>query len=118
MIYAIIILSLLILTTSLLLPWWIIVVVSFLFTIVSKKNSAAKSIFISFVSGLIAYFAISVYISIGVERSPAELIGNLFGNLPAWSAYLITGLIGGIAAAFGGLSGFLGKKIFRRQRDL
>ncbi len=112
MIVSIIILTLIIITSSLLLPWWIIVVVSFLYMAIKPQSSLWKSIVVGFISGFLAYLIYSMYVSIGLDRSPAELIANLFGELPSWSAYVVSSLIGGIAAGFGGVSGYLGNKIF------
>lgn len=105
------ILTVITIISSLLFPWWIIVVVSLIYMTFNAPNSLWKSIVISFLSGFMAYLLFSTYASLGLDRSPAELIANLFGELPSWSAYLLTALIGGIAAAFGGASGYLGGKI-------
>lgn len=105
------ILTVIIIISSLLFAWWIIVVVSLIYMTFNAPSSLWKSIVISFLSGFIAYLLFSIYASLGLDRSPAELIANLFGELPSWSAYLLTALIGGIAATFGGVSGYLGGKI-------
>ena len=112
---SIVILTAIIIICSLLLPWWIIVVVSLLYMAFNAPKSLWKSIVISFLSGFISYLLFSIYTSMGLDRSPAELIANLFGALPSWSAYLITALIGGSAAAFGGVSGYLGGKIWKNK---
>lgn len=111
MIKSITILALLILGLSLLLPWWIIVVISFLFILLTKQYTLLKSILVTFASGVIAYTAYCIFTTIGVEHNPAILIGDLFGELPAFSSYIVTGLIGGLTAAFGGMTGYLGRKI-------
>jgi hypothetical protein len=110
-----IILTTIIIICSLLRPWWIIVIVSLLYMSFNAPNSLWKSIAISFLSGFISYLLFSIYSSLGLDRSPAELIANLFGELPSWSAYLITALIGGIAAAFGGVSGYLARNIWKNS---
>lgn len=114
MIKSIALLTILILFFSLLLPWWILVVISFSFMIIHQQKALWRSIVISFLSGLLAYLFFSIFVSLGMERSPSELIGNLFGNLPSWSSYVITGLIGAVASAFGGVSGYLGNKLFQK----
>lgn len=107
------ILSIIIIFASLLFPWWITVVASFIYMAISPSNTLWKSIRISFLSGLLSYLIFTIYTSIGVERNPANLIGDLFGELPSWSAYITTALIGGLATAFGGISGHLGSKIIK-----
>jgi len=114
MLKTILTLTALILLTSLLFPWWIIVIVSFLYMALKKQKSLLKALLISFISGFLAYLFYSLFMSIGVQRSPAELIANLLGELPSWSSYIITSLVGGIAAAFGGVSGYLGKVVYEK----
>ena len=116
MIISILILTAIIIVTSVFLPWWIIVVVSFLYTALKTQNTLWKPLLVTFISGCFAYLIYSLISSIGLERDPAELIANLFGDLPSWSAYVVTSLIGGIAAAFGGVSGYLGGKILRESK--
>lgn len=114
MIKSIIILTILILGSSFLFPWWIIVMICFQFILLSRQPSLLKNILISFLAGTISYTSFSIIMAWGVDNSPAELIGDLFGELPAWSAYVLTGILGGLIAAFGGMTGHLGKKVFRR----
>ena len=113
MIKSITILTILIVLSSLIFPWWIIVVVSFIFMLFSKQKSLLRSLSIGFLSGVIAYLIYSLYSSMELERSPAELLANLLGALPSWSSYIITALVGGIAAAFGTVSGYLAKKCLK-----
>jgi len=116
MIKSIAILTILILGLSFLFPWWIIVMICFQYILLTKQSSLLKSILISFIAGVISYASFSIIMAWGVNNSPAELIGKLFGELPAWSAYAATGILGGLIAALGGLTGFLGKKVFRRAK--
>lgn len=109
-----VILTAIIIICSLFLPWWIIVIVSLLYMSFNAPSSLWKTITVSFLSGFISYLLFSIYLSLGLDRSPAELIANLFGELPSWSAYLITAMIGGIAAAFGGMTGYLGGEIWKK----
>jgi len=109
------ILTLLILGFSFIFPWWIIVAICFKYILLTKQSTLLKSILISFSSGVIAYTSFSVITAWGMDNSPAELIGDLLGAMPSWSAYLMTGILGGLVAAFGGMTGYLGKIFFRRE---
>lgn len=111
MIKSIATLTILIILGSLILPWWIIVVISFLFSLIRGQKSLLKNIGVAFLSGFVAYLAFSIYSSLGLQRNPADLIAKLFGELPSWSPYVITALIGGITATFGGVIGYLGRRI-------
>ena len=109
MIKAILSLSLIQLIASLVLPWWIIVVVSLLFAYLWRFKSLSRAIIICLASGLLVYSLMSIYTDIGAERSAASLLGDILGGLPSWTSYLITGLIGGITSAFGGMTGYMAR---------
>lgn len=107
------ILSILIFAASLFFSWWIIIIVSFVYMAIYPSSTLWRTIGISFLSGFIVYLAYSLASTLNTERNPAELIANLFGDLPTWSVYIISALIGGITATFGAMSGYFGGKLLR-----
>jgi len=84
--------------------WWLLMPSCFLISYIYMDNK--------WTSFVISFFAIfTLWVGLALMKnftspvSIANILSSLFGDIPNWSVYLITGLVGAIPA---GLSGFAG----------
>ncbi len=94
------------------LPWWVIAIAGFVVAFAIPQKSG-----IAFLSGFIALFLLwagmSFYMSNANDDLLAHKISMLFIKVDNPTAlFLVTGIIGGLVAGFGSLSGRLFKKLF------
>ena len=94
------------------LPWWFIAIAGFVVAFAIPQKAG-----IAFLCGFLALFilwaGLSFYISNANDNLLAHKISVLFIKLDnPYALILVTGLIGGLVAGFGSLSGRLFKKLF------
>lgn len=98
-------------------PWWIVVVIPFITALLIRSSGPT-----AFFSGFLGIGALWLWKSWMIDHETHSILSNkiaaLFGVPEAIYLVLITGLIGAIAAGFGGLSGHTFIKIFERKRRL
>lgn len=89
---------------SFIFPWWICGIVSF--AICFLVHPGYKTAFlISFIAVFIIWVLQAIIANQNFDTSMALVLGNLFGGIPSYIIYLLTGLTGGIA---GGMAGIMG----------
>ncbi|MEQ1553003.1 MAG: hypothetical protein ABL929_02425 [Ferruginibacter sp.] len=98
--------------TCLFLPWWVIAIVGFVVAFAIPQKAG-----VAFLAGFVALFllwaGLSFYISNNNGHLLAHKISLLFIKVDNTTLlFLFTGLIGGLVAGFGSLSGRLFRKLF------
>src|ERR1043165_7348693 len=98
---------------QLFLPWWIVVVAAFATGFFIQQNG-----FAAFASSFLAIFLLWIVyaytLSSANDNILASRVAELFNPITQGSViglYLFTGLIGGLASGFGGLTGSLAGKL-------
>jgi hypothetical protein len=97
------------------LPWWFIAIVGFIVAFAIPQKAG-----LAFVSGFIALFilwaGLSFYLSNANDHLLAHKISMLFIKVDnPILLMIVTGVIGGLVAGFGSLTGRLCKKLFVAQ---
>ena len=86
------------------LPWWgvapIAAVAGWLFPMPAGRNLLA-----GFVAGFLLWAAAALMLDVPNEGILSSRIGTLFVGLPRWGILLLTGLLGGLLAGLGCLTG-------------
>lgn len=98
-------------------PWWSAVVASSFLGFIFYKNRG----FYSFLAGFLAVFLLWIGYALIIDiNSQSILTGKVANILTVNNKYiliLITGVIGGLPAGFGALSGNQIKKIFKKEKS-
>jgi len=99
------------------LPWWSVVISSFLVGLIISNISG----FQSFLAGFLAIFLLwSIYalmIDITTQSILTEKIARIFTVNNKYILILITGIIGGLPAGFGALTGNQLQKAFKKKQS-
>ena len=100
--------------TCLFLPWWVIAVTGFVVAFAIPQKAG-----IAFLAGFVALFflwaGLSFYMSATNNHLLAHKISLLFIKVDnPFLLIIITGVIGGLVAGFGSLTGRLSRKLFTR----
>jgi len=106
-------LSLVVFLGQFILPWYILVILALLFGILFAKTWKS-AFFIPFLSILLVWSLYPLVISIQDDFRTANVIGNVFGAVPAWAILIINGLIFGFLAAIAGLNGFFLRNVISK----
>jgi hypothetical protein len=89
------------------LPWWFIAIVGFIVAFAIPQKAG-----VAFVSGFIALFILWAGLSFYVSNANDHLLAHKISML---LLMIVTGVIGGLVAGFGSLTGRLCKKLFVAQ---
>jgi hypothetical protein len=96
-------------------PWWSVVVASFFVGIIAPGKGLN-----AFMSGFIGvgllWFTYAAIIDMETNSILTEKVANIFSLPNSFYVLIITGVIGGIAAGFGALSGNYFRAMFTRRR--
>jgi hypothetical protein len=108
---SILLIALLSFAASLFLPWWVIAIAGFVVALFIPQKTG-----LAFLSGFIALFilwaGLSFYISNANDNLLAHKMSMLFIKIDnPFLLFIVTGVIGGLVAGLGSLSGRLFKKM-------
>jgi hypothetical protein len=107
----IIIASIIIMTFT---PWWVVAIIGFIVALASGVRPVS-----AFLSGLVAVFLVWVIAAViadsGNQISVAEMMSEVIGGLPPIGVIIVTGLLGGIVAGFGAMTGALTRYILKPE---
>ena len=100
---------------SLFMPWWVIAIVAFLVSFFIPQNNGK-----AFMAGFIALFLLWVGISFFISNANGHLLAHKMSLLilpinNVAAIIFFTGIIGGLVAGFGSLSGSLLKKLLAKS---
>lgn len=98
-------------------PWWSAVIASFLIGMMFSNNKGASSFFAGFLAIFILWTGYAMMIDIDSQSILTEKIARILTVNNKYLLILITGLIGGLPAGFGALSGKFSIKAFKKERD-
>ncbi len=85
--------------------WWWVMVVPLVFFMVWKRGPW-KSLMLAGSGGGLVWLGYSVYTYLGGGQIIASRMADMMGIRPSWLLIIVTGLVGFIAAAVAGLSGY------------
>jgi cbb3-type cytochrome oxidase subunit 1 len=109
---SIIIIALVSFVASLFLPWWVIAIAGFLVSFFIPQSNG-KAFLAGFLALFLLWAGISFYLSSANGHLLAHKMSMLFlkmDNVPV--LIIVTGIVGGLVAGFGSLSGSMCKKLF------
>jgi hypothetical protein len=111
-IVSILLIALLSFVASIYLPWWVIAIVGFIIAFAIPQKPI-----LAFLSGFLALFLLWASLSYSISSANEHLFAHKLSvlfikNDNPIMLIMVTGLIGGLVAGFGSLSGRLFKKIF------
>ena len=93
------------------LPWWTVVpiaaIAGWLFPLSAGKNFSA-----AFVAGALLWFANAFLLNAANEGMLSAKVGILFQGLKGWHLLAVTGVLGGILAGFGAMTGRFARDVF------
>ncbi len=96
-------------------PWWTVIVIAFIVSVTIKTNG-----FSSFSSSFLAIAGLWFYKAYTIDMETNSLLTNKIAELfminNAFLIIIITALIGGLAAGFGGLTGHTFIKLFEKKK--
>ncbi|MEQ1744583.1 MAG: hypothetical protein ABMA02_04100 [Saprospiraceae bacterium] len=97
------------------LPWWGVVVpigavAGWLFPLQPWRSWLA-----GFLGGFLLWAAYALILDISNDGILSARIGKLFMGLPRWGVLALTGLLGGLLAGFGSLTGNLARAAFQKK---
>lgn len=93
------------------LPWWSIAVVAATVCLIGVKR---WSFGVSFLAGILLWGGMAFFYWQRNDGILSEQIADLFGGLSGMLQILLTGLIGGLAAGFGGYAGQALRQVFTK----
>lgn len=113
---SVILIALVSFVASLFLPWWVIAIVGFVIAFAIPQKAGA-----AFLSGFIGLFllwaGLSFYISSANGHLLAHKMSMLFLKMDNPTVLIIaTGIIGGLVAGFGSLTGCLCKRLLQAKK--
>ncbi len=92
------------------LPWWALVpiaaIAGFLFS-----QSAAGAYAAGFVGGALLWYAVAFWADSMNGGIFSAKIGAIFQGLQGWQLLIVTGLLGGLLAGFGAMTGRLAREL-------
>ncbi len=98
-------------------PWWTVMVIAFIICAIIKTNW-----FLSFLSSFLAIGGLWFYKAYQIDAETNSILTNKIAELFALSnpflLVIITAVVGGLAAGFGGLSGHTFIKLFEKKKSL
>lgn len=93
------------------LPWWTMVLWAVLAGVVSGYGVAAA--FVSgFAAGSLIWYGVAMMHHLSNGGQFAGKIGQVFAGLQVWQLLLVTGLLGGLLAGFGAMTGSAFRALF------
>ena len=98
------------------LPWWVIAIVGFIVAIVVPLKPS-----LSFLSGFVALFLLWTLLSFFISRANGHILAHKVSMLilkadNPFLLMLVTGIIGGLVAGLGSLSGRLFKNLWESKK--
>ena len=93
------------------LPWWALVPIAaaaaWLF-----RLPAGKSFIVAFSAGALLWFTNAYLLNAANSGLLSTKVGLLFQGLQGWQLLIVTGLLGGILAGFGAMTGYFARDLF------
>lgn len=100
------------------LPWYVIGMIALILAAIASPSSMLKSFGLYFAMGFTLWYSMSLLADVKAGSMLSSKIGVLFGKLPRQVLLSISGLIGGITAGLGGMTGSTIHQIFFGDRSL
>jgi len=92
------------------LPWWCLVPIAMLVGWIFAR-SAWAAFFGGLLGGFLVWYTTAYFSDISNEGMLSSKVGQLFMGVQGWQLLLVTGLLGGLLAALGTLTGRWGKEM-------
>ena len=93
------------------LGWYAIAIAGVVFGLLAPVSSAWKVVGLGLLGGLLIWGGYSTYLSWQNEGLLAMRFGVTLGNIGDWGVLTLTAFLGGVYAALGALTGYLGRRL-------
>ena len=84
--------------------WWFVAVIGFALAMIFREG-LGRTALITFLAVFLVWLGTAMYIDAGNDSILSGRIGNLFGGLSPFLLAAVTGLLGGLCALLGALTG-------------
>ncbi len=97
--------------------WWSAVIASFVVAMLFSKSKGVTAFFAGFLAVFLLWTVYALIIDINTQSILTEKIARILTVNNKYLLILITGIIGGLPAGFGALSGNFLAKVFKKEKS-
>ncbi|MCB0705852.1 MAG: hypothetical protein KDC34_11105 [Saprospiraceae bacterium] len=97
-------------------PFWVISIVGFASALGFRYRKALAPFLAAFLGGLLLWGGMAYYQNLPNDGQLAERVSALMGFGGVWTLIILTGVLGGLLAALGSLSGYFLRDLFQGQK--